>query len=105
MGTAGGVLGLAGSAIGLIQGIKGLKSKRQKPKVDKEKLQAVGRVQKPMLSKRKVARKKKAINRKKQMITNAEIMYHQTGSSRKRRRINKDQNRKLKAIQKKLSKI
>ena len=105
VGKVGGVLGLAGSAIGIIQGLKGLKGKRQKPKVDKEKLQAVGRVQKPYLSTKKVARKKKAINRKKQMVTNIEIEMAGTGSSRKMRRLNKDQDRKLKAIKRKKSKI
>jgi hypothetical protein len=62
VGKVGGILGLAGSAIGIMQGLKGLKGKRQKPKVDKEKLKAVGRVQKPYLSKKdkvKKGRKKK----------------------------------------------
>ena len=54
IGKAAGILGLVGSAVGIAQGIKGLKGKRQKPKVDKEKLKAVGRVQKPALSKKKV---------------------------------------------------
>jgi len=105
VGKVGGVLGLAGSAIGIMQGLKGLKGKRQKPKVDKEKLKAVGRVQKPYLSTKKVAKKKKAINRKKQMVSNLEVEMAQTGSSRKRKRLDKDQDRKLKAIKRKESKI
>jgi len=47
VGKVGGILGLAGSAVGIMQGLKSLKGKRQKPKVDKEKLKAVGRIQKP----------------------------------------------------------
>ena len=52
IGKIGGILGIAGSAIGIMQGLKGLKGKRQKPKGDKEK-KAIGRVQKPYLSKKK----------------------------------------------------
>jgi len=107
VGKVGGVLGLAGSAIGIMQGLKSLKGKRQKPKVDKEKLKAVGRVQKPYLSTRKIERKKKAGQRKKQMAANAaeEILSGKRNSARKIVRAFKDIKRKEKAIKRKQSKI
>ena len=96
IGKIGGILGIAGSAIGIMQGLKGLKGKRQKPKVDKEKLKAVGRVQKPLLSKKKIDRKKKAIERKKQIAANAaeEIMSGKRNTGRKIVRALKDIKRK-----------
>ena len=60
MGTAGGVLGIASGALSLVQGIKGLKSKRQKPTVNKEDLQVAGRVQKPRLSTKKKTNRKQS---------------------------------------------
>ena len=107
VGKVGGILGLAGSAIGIMQGLKSLKGKRQKPKVDKEKLKAVGRVQKPLLSKKKIDRKKKAIERKKEMAANAaqEIISGKRNTGRKVVRALKDAARKQKAIKRKQSKI
>ena len=71
-----------------------------KPKLSK--LNKVNRMKKTKLSERKVARKKKAIQRKSKMIDNALNEY---SSGKRGARAVKDVNRKLRAIYKKQAKI